>query len=61
MNFLKRFFNRKKKVKKEEKKDECWYNDAHENGEAVKNSTPIQFGGSENFYEAALTKSNVRK
>lgn len=61
MNFLKKIFKRKLKSEKNEKKNECWYNDAHEKGEAMKGSTAPEFAGSTNSYEAHLTQSGVRK
>lgn len=45
--------------KKEEKQPECWYNNAHEEGEAKKGAIPMDAAGSPNSYEAALTKSYV--
>ncbi len=61
MNFLKKLFNRKTKVDKNEQKKECWYNNAHEEGEVVKNATAPEFAGSTNGYEAHLTESGVRR
>lgn len=57
MNIFKKLFGKKKK--KEEKKPECWYNNAHEEGEAKKGAIPMDAAGSPNSYEAALTKSYV--
>ena len=66
MNIFKKIFKGKSKDKKieksrEKKTNECWYNNAHENGEAVRNSRPIESGGSGNGYEASLTEAAVRK
>ena len=61
MNIFKKIFKKRAKGKKEEKKNECWYNNAHENGEAIKNSAPIESGGSMNAYEAHATSAAVRK
>ena len=62
MNFFKKLLNAICKTKKdEEKENECWYNNAHENGEAIKNSAPIESGGSMNAYEAHATSAAVRK
>lgn len=56
MNIFKKLFGKKKE---EEKKPECWYNNAHEEGEAARNSMPEGAAGSPNAHEAALTKSFV--
>ena len=53
MNIFKKLFGSKKKKEiKEEKKTECWYNDAHEKGEALRGDTPYGTGGSENIFMA---------
>ena len=69
MNIFKKLFGKKSKVEvkeaenaiAEKKEQECWYNNAHDNGEIVENPTPFDAAGSENFLEAALTKSAVRE
>ena len=53
MNFIKKLFKRKQKAitKKEEKKEnECWYNDMHEKGEAIRGATSFGIGGSGNSF-----------
>lgn len=61
MNFFKKLFGMLRKSNKTEKKKECWYNNAHENGEAVRNSSPLESGGSEHTLESAVTSMCVRK
>ena len=65
MNVFKRIYRKifggKRDKKAKAKEQECWYNNAHENGEAIQGSVPIEAGGSENFLEAAVTKSCVKK
>lgn len=45
----------------DEVEEECWYNNAHEQGEVIRGSAPLESGGSANLYEAALTASGVNK
>ena len=62
MKFLKKLFS--KKPKSEEilrKKNECWYNNAHEKGEAVRGSVPFGVGGSNHSYENADTQFVARR
>lgn len=55
MNFLKKLFGRRKKAE-QEKRQECWYNNAHEKGEAVRSGMPVGAGGSENIFENATAQ-----
>ena len=55
MNFLKKIFKRKKvtipRDKNENKKEpECWYNNVHEKGEALRGDMPYGTGGSEGIF-----------
>ena len=64
MNFIKKLFKRKQKAitKKEEKKEnECWYNDMHEKGEAIRSATSFGIGGSGNSFENGTTQYVARK
>ena len=62
MNFIKRIFEKLIGKKEHEAHDnECWYNNAHENGEAVKGSLPLEAGGSANLYEASVAESTARQ
>ena len=50
MNFLKKLFTKKQKSEQiPEKKNECWYNNAHELGEAARNSSALESGGGNSF------------
>lgn len=49
------------KKEPEEEVPECWYNNAHEKGEAMRNSADIGSGGGEGAYEAHATEAAVRK
>ena len=53
MSIFKNLFHFKpKKIEQETpKKEECWYNNAHEKGEAVKGATPVEGAGSVNSFE----------
>ena len=57
MNIFKKLF--RKKEKEEEKKEECWYNNEHEKGEAVRNG--IGVGPSCGGLDMAVTKTIARK
>ena len=57
MNFLKKLFSKKQKSEEiPEKKNECWYNNAHELGEAARNSSALESGGSNHSHENADTQ-----
>ena len=60
MNFLKKLFGRRKKAE-QEKRQECWYNNAHEKGDAVLGSVPFGVGGSNNSHENADTQFVARR
>ncbi len=61
MGVFKKLLKLKPKILEQapEKKDECWYNNAHEKGEAVHGSVP--FGGSSNSFENGETQMNARR
>ena len=62
MNFIKRFFEKLRgKKDAQAQNNECWYNNAHENGEATKNSMPLEAGGSANSFDAHVAESTARK
>ena len=62
MIFLKKFFSKKaQKRRNTPKKNECWYNNAHEKGEAVRGSVPFGVGGSNHSHENADTQFVARR
>lgn len=63
MNIFKKLFKRKQKTitQKKEEKNECWYNDMHEKGEALRGATSFGIGGSGNSFENATTQYVARK
>ena len=62
MKFLKKLFTKKQKNEEiPEKKNECWYNNAHEKGDAVLGSVPFGVGGSNNSHENADTQFVARR
>lgn len=58
---FKKLFKKKPNVidQAPEKKQACWYNNAHENGEAVRGSAPLEGTGSSNAFECHVTQSNA--
>ena len=61
MNIFKKLLNLFRKNKKEEHPNEAWYNNAHEDGEGMRNGWNIGAGGSPNAYEAHATDAAVRR
>ena len=58
MNFLKKLFSKKQKSEEiPEKKNECWYNNAHEQGEN-RNVPPMDAVGV-NQFECGQTKNSA--
>jgi hypothetical protein len=57
MNIFKKLFRKKEK---EEKKEECWYNNEHEKGEAVRNCIGVG-ASSGGGLDMAVTKTIARK
>ncbi len=62
MNIIKRLFGKKKKkVAEQEKKQEPWYNNAHENGASVITPGDLSNAGSNNSFENGITQFNARR
>ena len=62
MNIIKKLFGKKKKkVAEQEKKQEPWYNNAHENGASVITPGDLSNAGSNNSFENGITQFNARR
>ena len=65
MNIFNKLFKRKQKTltqeKEEKKENECWYNDMHEKGEALRGATSFGIGGSGNSFENGITQYVAKK
>ena len=60
MGILKKLFSKKQKSEGiPEKKNECWYNNAHEQGEHH-DAVPMDAAGSVNSFEYGVAKSNAK-
>jgi len=58
MNVFKKLFSKTQKNQEPPKKKECWYNNAHEQGENH-GAIPIEGAGSVNEFEHGQTKNSA--
>jgi len=58
MGIFKKIFNKSKK--EEEKKEECWYNNAHEQGQ-IPSASPLEAPCSQNSYLYSTAKQAAKK
>lgn len=62
MNVFKKLFGKKKKkAVEQEKKQESWYNNAHENGASVLTPGMLSDAGSNNSFENGITQFNAKR
>ncbi len=59
MNIFKKLFGKKKKV--EEKKQECWYNNAHEGSCGNADALPCDVNGGASMMEYTTAKNIAQK
>ena len=61
VKIIKKLFGRKKTKAEQEKKQESWYNNAHENGASVITPGDLSNAGSNNSFENGITQFNARR